>query len=88
MLIPFNKKLNRRLFMWQSVMLTSLSLSIFDEALESVCTIQDMFRQLHRQISFDPVVNPDNILMAAIADGKFVHVEDNQVEYYEVHRDN
>lgn len=122
-LIPFNRKLNRRLFMRQSVMLTGLSSSTFDEALDSVCTIQDMFRQymidgtmedwapsifqehssidvgnryftphqnalLHRQISFDPVVDPDNILTAAMADGKFVHVEDNQVEYYEAYRDN
>lgn len=44
-LIPFNRKLNRRLFMRQSVMLTGLSSSTFDEALDSVCTIQDMFWQ-------------------------------------------
>jgi hypothetical protein len=43
---------------------------------------------LHRQISFNLEIDPDNILMAAMADGKFVHVEDNQVEYYEAHRDN
>ena len=43
---------------------------------------------LHCQISFDPVIDPNNILTVAMADGKFVHVEDNQVEYYEAHRDN
>jgi len=109
--------------MRQSVMLTGLSLSTFDEALDSVYAIQDMFRQhminetmedwapsifhehssidvsnryftphqnamLDCQISFDPAVDPDNILSAAMADGKFVHVEDNQVEYYEACKDN
>ena len=121
--ILFDRQLNRRLFMRQSVVLTGLSLSMFDEALDSVHAIQDMFRQhmmngtmedwtpsifqehssidisnryftphqnamLDRQISFDPVVDPDNILSVAMADGKFVHVEDNQVEYYEAYRDN
>jgi hypothetical protein len=106
--------------MWQSVMLTGLSSPIFDEVLESVHAIQDMFRQymtdgamedwtpslyqehssinvsnwyftlhqnamLDRQISFESVIDPDNILSAAMADGKFVHVEDNRVEYYEAH---
>jgi hypothetical protein len=40
------------------------------------------------QISCDLVIDPDSILTAAMADGKFVYVEDNQVEYYEAHRDN
>jgi predicted phage tail protein len=31
--------------MRQSVMLTSLSLSTFDEALDAICIIQNMFRQ-------------------------------------------
>ena len=34
------------------------------------------------------MVDPDNILSVAMADGKFIHVEDNRVEYYEACRDN
>ena len=121
--ILFGRKLNKQFFMWQSVMLTGLSLSMFNKALDLVHAIQDMFQQhmmnrtmedwapsvfqehssidvsnwyftphqnamLDHQISFDPVVDPNNILSAAMADGKFVHVEDNQVEYYKACRDN
>jgi len=39
------RKPNRHFFMQQSVMLTGLSLSMFDKALDSVHAIQDMFQQ-------------------------------------------
>jgi len=39
-----------------------------------------------RQISFSPVIDPDNILSEAMGD-EFVHTEDNEVEYYEARKE-
>lgn len=38
-----------------------------------------------RQISFSPLIDPDNILSEAMGE-EFVHTEDNEVEYYEAHK--
>ena len=35
-----------------------------------------------RQVSFSPVIDPDNILSEVMGE-EFVHTEDNEVEYYE-----
>jgi hypothetical protein len=37
-------------------------------------------------ISFSPAIDPDNILSEAMGE-EFVHTEDNEVEYYEAHRE-
>ena len=39
-----------------------------------------------RQISFNPAIDPDNILSEALGE-EFVHTEDNEVEYYEARRE-
>ena len=39
-----------------------------------------------RQISFNPSIDPDNILSEAMGE-EFVHTEDNEVKYYEAHKD-
>ena len=39
-----------------------------------------------RQVSFSPVVNPDNVLSEAMGE-EFFHMEDNEVEYYEAHKE-
>ena len=38
------------------------------------------------QVSFSPVIDPDNILSEAMG-GDFVHTEDNEVEYYEARKE-
>ena len=38
-----------------------------------------------RHISFSSVIDPDNILSEAMGED-FVHTEDNEVEYYEAHK--
>ena len=38
------------------------------------------------QISFSPVIDPDNILSEAMGE-EFVHTEDNEVEYYEARKE-
>jgi hypothetical protein len=40
-----------------------------------------------RQIPFRACVDPDNILSDAMGD-KFVHIEENDVEYYEAYQEN
>ena len=39
-----------------------------------------------RQVSFNAVVDPHNILSQAMGND-FVHTDDNEVEYYEAHKD-
>jgi hypothetical protein len=39
-----------------------------------------------RQISFSPAIDPDSILYEAMGE-EFVHTEDNEVEYYEAHKE-
>lgn len=39
-----------------------------------------------RHISFSPAIDPDNILAEALGED-FVHTEDNEVEYYEAHKE-
>jgi hypothetical protein len=39
-----------------------------------------------RQISFRQAIDPDNILFEAMGE-EFVHTEDNEVEYYEAHKE-
>ena len=39
-----------------------------------------------RQISFSPAIDPENILSEAMGE-EFVHTEDNEVEYYEAHKE-
>lgn len=39
-----------------------------------------------RHISFRPDIDPDNILEEAMGED-FVHTEDNEVEYYEAHKE-
>jgi hypothetical protein len=39
-----------------------------------------------RHISFSPTIDPDNILAEAMGED-FVHTEDNEVEYYEAHKE-
>ena len=38
------------------------------------------------QISFSPAIDPDNILSEAMGE-EFLHTEDNEVEYYEAHKE-
>jgi len=42
--------------------------------------------QHDHQVPFSPVVDPDHILSTAMGN-EFVHTEDNEVEYYEAHKD-
>jgi hypothetical protein len=39
-----------------------------------------------RQISFSLAIDPENILSEAMGE-EFVHTEDNEVEYYEAHKE-
>ena len=39
-----------------------------------------------RHISFSPAIDPDNVLAEAMGE-EFVHTEDNEVEYYEAHKE-
>ena len=39
-----------------------------------------------RQVSFSPVIDPDNILSEAMGE-EFIHTEDNEVEYYEARKE-
>ena len=38
------------------------------------------------QVPFSMVVDPDHILSMAMGD-EFIHTEDNEVEYYEAHKE-
>jgi len=116
-----NREPNRRTYLRQSVMLTGLSSSKFNDALASTRAIEDMFRQMiptgtmddwapssfrghttidisnryftlaHRasqddeQVPFSVAVDPDRILSMAMGN-EFIHTEDNEVEYYEAHK--
>lgn len=103
-------------------MLTGLSSPKFNDGVQSMHAIEDIFRrqaaldgnlevwvssafQGHssidvgnryftprqhalqdRQISFSTTIDPDNILSEAMGE-EFVHTEDNEVEYYEAHKE-
>jgi hypothetical protein len=102
-------------------MLTGLSSPKFNDAIQSVRAIEDIFQQRagdgsmeawvpsafqghpsidvgnryftpsqhalqDRQLSFSPVIDPDNVLSEAMGEA-FVHTEDNQVEYYEARKE-
>jgi len=107
--------------MRQSVMLTGLSSTKFNNAMASIRAIEDMFRQLiatgqmddwapsnfkghmtidisnryftpahdashqDEQVPFSMAVDPDRLLSVAMGND-FVHTEDNEVEYYEAHK--
>ena len=45
---------------------------------------QHAFQDHH--ISFSAAIDPDNILSEAMGE-EFVHTEDNEVEYYEAHKE-
>ena len=110
--------------MRQSVTLTGLSSTVFNDVIASTHAIEDMFRQSimnkttdiwvpwtpsnfqghlsidvgnqyftpcqqglqDRQVSFNAVVDPHNILSQAMGND-FIHTDDNEVEYYEAHKD-
>ena len=107
--------------MRQSVMLTGLSSTKFNDAMASIRAIEDMFRQLittgqmddwapsnfkghmtidisnryftpahdaslqDEQVPFSMAVDPDRLLSVAMGND-FVHTEDNEVKYYEAHK--
>ena len=107
--------------MCQSVTLTGLSSTKFNDAVASIRAIEDMFQQLiatgrmdewvpsnfkghttidlnnryftsahdtpqqDEQIPFSIAVDPDHLLSMAMGND-FIHTEDNEVEYYEAHR--